>query len=30
MISTEAMRGYIDILILSQLVGTPLYAYAMG
>ena len=30
MISTEAMRGYIDILILSQLVGTPSYAYAMG
>ena len=30
MISAEAIRGYIDILILSQLLNGPSYAYAIG
>ncbi|WP_099333094.1 PadR family transcriptional regulator [Actinomyces minihominis] len=29
MISADSIRGYIDILILSQLVEEPSYAYAM-
>lgn len=29
MISADAIRGYIDILILSQLLADPSYAYAM-
>ncbi len=30
MISSDAIRGYIDILLLSQLRENPSYAYAMG
>lgn len=30
MISADAIRGYIDILILSQLLDSPSYAYAMA
>lgn len=30
MISADAIRGYIDIMILSQLSQTPSYAYAMS
>ncbi len=30
MISADAIRGYVDILLLSQLLEGPSYAYAMG
>ena len=30
MISAEAIRGHIDVLIMSQLLDAPSYAYAIG